>query len=76
MSSTEVTNVIQTLGFPIVMVLVMGWYILKKDKQHHEEVQCLRKALESNTSVLTKLETLMSSLIERRRNLYDDQRRI
>lgn len=76
MNSTEVTNIIQTLGFPIFMVLIMGWYILKKDKQHHEEVQCLRKALESNTNVLAKLETLMSSLIERRRSHYDDTRRI
>lgn len=70
MSVQDITNTIQMVGFPIVMVLLMGWYLTKKDKQHHEEVDSLRKALEANTSVLMKLETLMSSLIERRKDVY------
>ena len=70
MTAQDITNAIQTVGFPIVMVLLMGWYLNKKDKQHHEEVDSLRKALEANTSVLMKLETLMSSLIERRKDVY------
>lgn len=70
MTAQDLTNTIQTVGFPIVMVLLMGWYLTKKDKQHHEEVDSLRKALEANTSVLMKLETLMSSLIERRKDVY------
>lgn len=75
MNTTDTINIIQTLGFPIVMVLLMGWYILKKDKQHIEEMHCLRKALESNTTALTKLETIMNTIIERRQG-YNDPRRI
>ena len=75
MNTTDTINIIQSLGFPIVMVLLMGWYILKKDKQHTEEMHCLRKALESNTNALTKLETIMNTIIERRQG-YNDPRRI
>lgn len=70
MNVQDITNTIQTVGFPIVMVLLMGWYLNKKDQHHHEEIDSLRKALEANTSILTKLETLMSSLIERRKDVY------
>ena len=57
---------IQTLGFPIVMVLIMAWYINKKDNSHKEEIDSLRETIENNTKVLSKLENVMSILIERK----------
>jgi len=57
---------VQTLGFPIVMVLLMGWYINKKDNGHKEEIDTLRETIENNTKVLLKLESVMTILIERK----------
>lgn len=75
MEANALIQGIQTVGFPIVMVLLMGWYINKKDTSHKEEIEALRNTIESNTQVITKLEAFLSMIIERRQ-LNDDQRRI
>lgn len=49
------TQLISSLGFPIVACIVLFWYITKKDDQHKEEVESLREALERNTSAIVKL---------------------
>ena len=58
------------------MVLLMGWYIYTKDKAHNEELKAMRETIANNTAVLSKLETLMTSLIERRKDVINDARRI
>lgn len=76
MNVAEFVTAVQSVGFPIVMVLLMGWYIYKKDKAHAEELAAMRKTIDSNTNVLSKLETLMTSLIERRKDVINDKGRI
>lgn len=68
MDMNAVLQGIQSVGFPIVMVLLMGWYINKKDSSHKEEIDTLRKTIEGNTKILTQLESLMHLLIERKEN--------
>lgn len=74
MDANTIMQGIQTVGFPIVMVILMGWYINKKDNSHKEELNALRNTIESNTKILSKLESLMSMLIERRRETNDTRR--
>lgn len=67
MEPNVIIQAVQTVGFPIVMVLLMGWYINKKDISHKEEIEALRETIDSNTKILTKLEALMQLIIERRK---------
>ena len=40
----EVINqAIGTWGFPIAMCLVLVWYVVRKDKQHREDMRALRE---------------------------------
>lgn len=74
MDANTVLQGVQTVGFPIVMVLLMGWYINKKDVAHKEEILALRNTIDSNTKILSKLESLMTMIIERRRENNDKGR--
>lgn len=61
-----ISQFIQTVGFPAVCVLGMGWYVKYVTDQHHDEIQKLNddhkkemddvtKALNNNTIAMQKL---------------------
>lgn len=57
-----IAEFVQTLGFPIVCCGGLFWYIIKKDKQHKEEMSEIRGvvehmgvAIDNNTKVLEKI---------------------
>lgn len=50
--------VVQILGngfFPIVVCGLLFWYVYRKDTQHKEEINELRKSIDNNTLVVQKL---------------------
>lgn len=50
--------VVQVLGngfFPIVVCGLLFWYVYRKDTQHKEEINELRKSIDNNTLVVQKL---------------------
>lgn len=51
----EVLQAISTVGFPIVMCLVLCWYVYQSTQTHKEETEQLRLSLENNTIALTRL---------------------
>lgn len=55
MTPVDVANMIGNYGFPIVCCGVMFWYMIKKDTQHKEESENMRKAIENNTLVIQQL---------------------
>lgn len=52
---TEITNFIQSVGFPIVMSIILLKYMKDNDDRHDDEVSALRTAIENNTTVLQKV---------------------
>lgn len=63
---TEITQLITSVGFPIVMCIAMGWFIkdtTKKhreqitdiNKMHKEEVKQISEAINNNTLALQHL---------------------
>lgn len=52
-----VLNAITTVGFPIVMCVILLWYIYKSQKNHKEEVMQLTEAIQNNTIVMEKILT-------------------
>lgn len=55
MDITVILQAITTVGFPIVMCLVLMWYVMKSNESHKEETKDFTDALNRNTLVLQKL---------------------
>lgn len=50
-----ITGLIGSLGFPIVMCLILIFRMDKQDEQHKEEMDKITEALTNNTVALTNL---------------------
>lgn len=55
MEFESVLQAITTVGFPIVMCLVLLWYINKMVDTHKEETNAFTDALNKNTTVLERV---------------------
>ena len=60
----SVTQLIASLGFPIVAAAAMFWMVNKNEDRHKEEMNGLRKTIEDNTNVLVSLKELISLFIK------------
>ena len=57
-------QLISTLGFPIVMCLVMFKYMQEESKNHKQEVDSLKESLKENTIVLADLKSMIQTLVQ------------
>lgn len=55
MDVTMVTQLIGSLGFPIVCCGALFWYMVKEKDAHKEEMGELRKSIEANTTAINSL---------------------
>lgn len=55
METNAVMTAIGTLGFPIVMCLIMFWYMNKQTQAHKDEIDKMTEALNNNTIAVNKL---------------------
>lgn len=55
MDFATIIQAIGSCGFPIIMCLVMAWYIKQLNAEHKEESFKFTEALNNNTLVLQKL---------------------
>ena len=55
MEFESLLQAITTVGFPIVMCLVLLWYINKMVDSHKEETKAFTDALNKNTTVLERV---------------------
>lgn len=55
MDVTMVTQLIGSLGFPIVCCGALFWYLVKEKEAHMEEMKELRKSVEANTTAINSL---------------------
>ena len=58
----EIITAISTVGFPIVCTLMIGYFLLKEQVSHKEEMNELRNSIENNTLVMTELKMLLVDL--------------
>lgn len=62
MDTGTVTQLIGSLGFPIVACVALFIQNNKQEEMHKEEMDKVTVALNNNTTVLTRLETALSSI--------------
>lgn len=55
MDTTQIIQIISTLGFPIVMCGALFWYMIQQREAHTEEIDKMSEALNNNTLVIQKL---------------------
>lgn len=55
MDVSMVTQLIGSLGFPIVCCGALFWYLVKEKDAHQEEIKELRKSVEANTTAINSL---------------------
>lgn len=55
MDVTMVTQLVGSLGFPIVCCGALFWYLVKEKDAHKEEMAELRKSVEANTTAINTL---------------------
>lgn len=55
MDLTPILQAISTTGFPIVLCIIMCYYVKYKDDRDREITAQLSKAVENNTVVITRL---------------------
>ena len=63
-----ITQLIASLGFPIVMCLVMFKYMQEESENHKKEVDSLKDSLKENTVVLADLKSMIQTLVDYLRN--------
>lgn len=55
----EILTGISTVGFPIVMCVLLLYYNRENQKEHKEEMQNLTTVLQENTVILSQLKELL-----------------
>ena len=55
MDVTVITQLIGSLGFPIVCCGALFWYLVKERDAHKAEMEELRKSVEANTVAINSL---------------------
>lgn len=55
MDVTSLTQIIGTLGFPIVCCGALFWYMIQEKDAHKVEMAELRKSVEANTQAINNL---------------------
>lgn len=55
MDWNAVIQLISTLGFPTVCCIALFWYMVKQRDLHKEEINELKKSIDNNTIILTRL---------------------
>lgn len=64
MNAQEIIQVIQSVGFPIVMCGVMGWYVKYITDKHNTETDNLRQAIENSTQIANETKTLIQTFMD------------
>lgn len=71
MDAQSISSLITSIGFPIVMCLLMFKYMQTESENHKAEVDSLKESLKENTVVLTDLKSMIQTLINYLRNDSD-----
>lgn len=64
MNTSDVLNAISTVGFPIVMCLLLLYVLYKQNEEHKEEMNKMNESLANNTLAIQHL----TDILEGRKN--------
>lgn len=59
MDFNNVVQAIGTLGFPIVMSIIIFWFLIAEQRSHKEEMNSLKDVLSDTKNVIAELKQLI-----------------
>ena len=59
MNSSDVLNAVSTVGFPIVMCLLLLYVLYKQNEEHKEEMNKMNESLANNTLAIQRLTDIL-----------------
>ena len=59
MNTSDVLNAISTVGFPIVMCLLLLYVLYKQNEEHKEEMNKMNESLANNTLAIQRLTDIL-----------------
>lgn len=62
MNTSDIIQIVSSLGFPIVMCGALFWYLVRQQKTHQEETEHLKDTIAENTKVLAELTVFIKEL--------------
>ena len=62
MDGLEIINAFSTVGFPIVMCLILLYVVNKQNEEHKEEMAKITESLNNNTLVIQHLTDTITSI--------------
>lgn len=71
MDGNTIISLIGSVGFPIVMCLILVDLMKKSEDSHKTEIDSLKDAFNANTQVLTELKTMFSDFMKKGDNEHE-----
>lgn len=65
MDAGSISQIIASLGFPIVAACAMFWYVNKQADRHDAETKAMQDSLNENTKVLEGLKELITIMVNK-----------
>lgn len=65
MDANTIVTIISTVGFPIAACVALFWQSNEMQKQHKEEMDGVKEALNNNTLVVQKLVDKLSDIVRK-----------
>lgn len=62
--SEVIIQTISTIGFPIVMALILLYFLIEEKKDHKEEMNELKEVISKNNEVLASLKQLIEDKLK------------
>ena len=51
----SIETIVSNNLFPVLMCMALGWYIMKRDQSHKDELDSFAQAINNNTLVLQRI---------------------
>lgn len=64
MDANFVVEIFQNLGVPVACLVFCGWFIVRQDTKHREEVDNLTTTIEANTEAISEIKTMIQTFMD------------
>ena len=64
MEMQTIIEVIQNLGVPVAVLIFCGWFIVRQEDKHNEEVVALTDTLSVNTEAISEIKVMIQTFMD------------
>lgn len=64
MEMQTIIEVIQNLGVPVAVLIFCGWFIVRQEDKHNEEVAALTDTLSANTEAISEIKVMIQTFMD------------